>query len=52
VHREPTEQITVELIPLAEIHARVLRHKLEDGPSALAILLAVAALSTAALPLA
>jgi ADP-ribose pyrophosphatase len=52
MHREPTEQIRVELIPLADLHARVLRHKLEDGPSALAILLAVAVLSTAALPLA
>jgi ADP-ribose pyrophosphatase len=52
VRREPTEQITVELIPLAELHARVLRHELEDGPSALAILLAAEALATAAVPLA
>jgi 8-oxo-dGTP pyrophosphatase MutT (NUDIX family) len=52
VCREPTEQMTVELIPLAELHARVLRHELEDGPSALAILLAVAVLSTGAFPVA
>jgi ADP-ribose pyrophosphatase len=44
VCREPTEQIVVELIPLAELHARVLRNELEDGPSALAILLAAAQL--------
>src|SRR5262245_10415643 len=40
VCREPTEQILVELIPLAELYACVLRNELEDGPSALAILLA------------
>ena len=44
IHRDPTEQIEVELIPLAALHARVLHHELDDGPSALAILLAAARL--------
>jgi ADP-ribose pyrophosphatase len=50
VCREPTEQILVELIPLAELHARVLRDELEDGPSALAILLAAAQFWSTGLP--
>ena len=40
MQREPTEQMEVVLLPLTELRARVLRHELEDGPSALAILLA------------
>jgi ADP-ribose pyrophosphatase len=40
MQREPTEQIEVVLLPLTELRARVLRHEFEDGPSALAILLA------------
>jgi hypothetical protein len=40
VRRDPTEQIEVCLVPLAELRDRALRGELEDGPSALAILLA------------
>ena len=40
VQREITEQIELELVPLAELHQRVLRGDVLDGPSALAILLA------------
>jgi ADP-ribose pyrophosphatase len=40
VQREITEQIELELVPLAELHQRVLRGEVRDGPSALAILLA------------
>jgi ADP-ribose pyrophosphatase len=50
VCREPTEQIRLELLPLAELHARVLRNELEDGPSALAILLATARLGSTGWP--
>lgn len=44
MRREPAEQMTIELIPLADLHARVLRGELEAAPSALAILLAAARL--------
>jgi 8-oxo-dGTP pyrophosphatase MutT (NUDIX family) len=44
MHREPAEQMTIELIPLAELYTRVLRCELEAAPSALAILLAAARL--------
>lgn len=37
--REPTEQIEVELVPLATLRERALGGDLEDGPTALAILL-------------
>lgn len=40
VRREPTEEIEVELLPLATLRERALRGEIEDGPSALAILLA------------
>lgn len=40
VEREITEEIEVELIPLARLREMVLRGELEDGPSALSILLA------------
>lgn len=39
VCREPTEEIEVELLPLADLRGRALRGEIEDGPSALAILL-------------
>jgi hypothetical protein len=39
VQREATEQIEVVRIPLAELRAAALCGELEDGPSALAILL-------------
>jgi ADP-ribose pyrophosphatase len=39
VQREATEQIEVVRVPLAELRAAALRGELEDGPSALAILL-------------
>lgn len=42
MRREATEDMTVELIPLDELHARALQGLLEDAPSALAILLAAA----------
>ena len=40
VRREPTEQIEVELLPLADLVERARRGEIEDGPSALALLLA------------
>jgi ADP-ribose pyrophosphatase len=40
--REITEQIELELLPLDELERRALAGELEDGPSALAILLAAA----------
>ena len=40
IQREATEQIEVELHPLAELKERALRGEIEDGPSALALLLA------------
>ncbi|HKA14253.1 MAG TPA: hypothetical protein VKH41_04485, partial [Myxococcota bacterium] len=42
VHREATEQIEVLRVPLAELRAAALSGDLEDGPSALAILLVAA----------
>jgi ADP-ribose pyrophosphatase len=42
VRREATEQIEVVCVPLVELRAQVLRGELEDGPSALAILLVTA----------
>lgn len=44
MRRESTEDMTIELVPLAELRARVLRGEMEDGPTSLAILLAAAAL--------
>jgi ADP-ribose pyrophosphatase len=41
IRREATEQIELERIPLALLHASALRGEIEDGPSALAILLVV-----------
>jgi len=38
--REPTEQIEIELVPLADALQRVLAAPVSDGPSALALLLA------------
>jgi ADP-ribose pyrophosphatase len=38
--REPTEQMEIELYPMAELREHVLRGEIEDAPSALAILLA------------
>jgi ADP-ribose pyrophosphatase len=40
IRREATEQIEVELHPLQGLRERALRGEIEDGPSALAILLA------------
>ncbi len=40
MRREVTEEIEIELVPLPELHSMVLRGEVEDGPSALAILLA------------
>ncbi|HVN87622.1 MAG TPA: NUDIX hydrolase [Candidatus Binatia bacterium] len=40
VQREATEQIEIVLIPLAELQQTARRGEMEDGPSALAILLA------------
>jgi ADP-ribose pyrophosphatase len=40
LRREITEDIEIELIPLAELRAQVLRGEITDAPSALAILLA------------
>ncbi|MDB4433245.1 NUDIX hydrolase [bacterium] len=40
IQREPTEEIEVELIPLARLVEQVLRGEIEDAPSALAVLLA------------
>ncbi len=40
VSHEITEQIEVELIPLSDLRSMALRGEIEDGPSALAILLA------------
>jgi hypothetical protein len=37
--REITEDIEIELIPLADLHSMVLRGEITDAPSALAILL-------------
>lgn len=42
LHREPTEQMEIELIPLADLHAAALAGTLDDAPSALAVLLASA----------
>ena len=42
LRRESTEQIELLLVPLEELHAQALRGEVEDGPSALAILLCVA----------
>jgi ADP-ribose pyrophosphatase len=42
MHREPTEQMEIELVPLAELRRRALAGEIEDAPSALAILLASA----------
>lgn len=44
VRREPTEEMTIELVPLTELRVRVLRGEMEDGPTSLAILLAASAL--------
>ena len=44
LRREITEDIEIELIPLAELRAMVLRGEITDAPSALAILLASEAL--------
>ena len=38
--REPTEQMEIELYPMAELHEHALRGEIADAPSALAILLA------------
>jgi ADP-ribose pyrophosphatase len=40
LQREPTEQIELELIPLTKLRERVLHGQIQDGPTALAILLA------------
>ena len=40
LRREITEDIEIELIPLADLRAMVLRGEIADAPSALAILLA------------
>ena len=40
LQREPTEQIELEMIRLAELRESALVGKIEDGPTALAILLA------------
>jgi ADP-ribose pyrophosphatase len=40
LQRENTEQIELELIQLSDLRGRVLRGEIEDGPTALAILLA------------
>lgn len=40
LRREITEDIDIELIPLADLRAQVLRGEITDAPSALAILLA------------
>jgi ADP-ribose pyrophosphatase len=40
LRREITEDIEIELIPLADLRAQVLRGEITDAPSALAILLA------------
>jgi len=45
IHREPTEQMKVQLLSLMELRQQVLNRELEDGPSSLAILLAATALS-------
>ena len=45
LRREITEDIEIELIPLADLRARVLRGEIDDGSSALAILLASEALN-------
>jgi ADP-ribose pyrophosphatase len=42
MRREPTEQMELELLPLPELRRRALAGELEDGPTALAILLASA----------
>lgn len=47
IQREPTEEIEVQLIPLARLVEQVLRGEIEDAPSALAILLAHARLESA-----
>jgi hypothetical protein len=39
LRREITEDIEIELIPLADLHSMVLRGEITDAPSALAILL-------------
>jgi ADP-ribose pyrophosphatase len=44
LRREITEDIEIELIPLADLHSMVLRGEITDAPSALAILLASEAL--------
>ena len=44
IRRENTEQMEVELLDLADLRGRALRGEIEDGPSALAILLAAARL--------
>ncbi len=45
ISREVTEEIEVELVPLAKLREMALRGEIEDGPSALAILLAANALN-------
>ena len=45
MRREATEQMEIELVPLTELRAKVLRGEVEDGPSALAILLAAETLT-------
>lgn len=47
-HREPTEQMEIELIPLADLRAAALAGTFGDAPSALAILLAAARADAAA----
>ena len=44
IAREVTEEIEVELIPIAKLREMALHGEIEDGPSALAILLAANAL--------
>jgi hypothetical protein len=44
IRRENTEQMELELLDLADLRGRALRGEIEDGPSALAILLASARL--------
>jgi ADP-ribose pyrophosphatase len=40
LHREITEDIEIELLPLSELRSMVLHGEITDAPSALAILLA------------
>lgn len=40
IHREPGEQMEIERLPFAELHDMARDGRIEDGPSALALLLA------------